>query len=237
MVYEIIGSKEKAVAIIGFGTENIKELAEKIMKQHKNVKSVLAKTGQREGVFRTHPTKLILGDKNTEVIHKENGYSIKIDPRIAYFSPRESTERLRLSKMIKAGEKILVMFSGVSPIAIAIKKVQPDCKITCIEINPEAVKYADENVKLNKICGIKNICGDVREVKLEKYDRIIMPLPETSLEYLDLAKKHCKGIIHLYGFAKDPKEITSKIEDKIIKIQRVLPYGPGIYKMRFDIEI
>jgi len=236
MVYEIIGSREKAVAIIGYGAENPKDIAEKIMKSHKNVKSVLVKTGKREGKFRTHPTKLLLGDKNTEVIHKENGYSIKIDPQVAYFSPRESTERLRISKMVKPGENVLIMFSGVAPYAIAIRK-KVDCKITCIEINPEAVKYANENVKLNKMTGIKNIVGDVREIKLEKYDRIIMPLPETALDYLELAKKHSTGIIHLYGFAKTFDELTKKIDGKVIKKQKVLPYGPGIYKMRIDIKV
>lgn len=239
MVYEIIGSREKAVAVIGYGAENPEKIAEIIMKKHKNVKSVLAKTGQRTGIYRTHPTKLILGDKNTEVIHKENGYSIKIDPKIAYFSPRESTERLRIAKMVKSGESILIMFSGVAPYALAIKKEQSDCKITCIEINPDAVKYADQNVKLNKMTGIKNICGDVKEMKLEKYDRIIMPLPETAIDYIDLAYKHCKkgGIIHLYGFAKDPREITDRIRIEIVKIQKVLPFGPGIYKFRIDIRV
>lgn len=237
MTYEIIGSKEKAVAIIGYGSDNSKEVAEKIMKQHKNVKSVLAKIGQREGVYRTHPTKLLVGDKNTEVIHKENGYSIKIDPQVAYFSPRESTERLRVAKMVKSNESILIMFSGVAPYALAIKKQQPNCKITCIEINPDAVRYADQNVKLNKMTGIKNICSDVREIKLEKYDRIIMPLPETAIDYIDLATEHCKGIIHLYGFAKNPKEITDKIKGEVVKVQKVLPFGPGIYKFRIDIKV
>ncbi len=237
MVYEIVGSRKKAVAIIGYGTKNPKEIAEKIMKDHKNVKSVLVKTGKREGKYRTHPTKLLIGDKNTEVIHKENGYLIKIDPQIAYFSPRESTERLRISKMVKAGEKILIMFSGVAPYAIAIKKIQNDCKITCVEINPDAVKYANDNIKLNKMTGIKNIVGDVSKVKLGKYDRVIMPLPETPLDYLDLAKKHCTGTIHLYGFGKSFEELTNKIDDKVIKKQKVLPFGPGIYKMRIDIKV
>lgn len=139
--------------------------------------------------------------------------------------------------MVEPNESILIMFSGVAPYALAIKKIQKNCKITCVEINPEAVKYADENVKLNKMTEIKNICGDVRKVELKNYDRVIMPLPETAIDYLDLAKEHCKGIVHLYGFAKDPKEITSQIDGEIIKIQKVLPFGPGIFKMRFDIKV
>ncbi len=240
MVYEIVGSKEKAVAVIGYGTKNPRKVAKQIMKGHKHVKSVLVKTGQRAGIYRTHPAKLLLGDKNTEVRHKEHGYIIKVDPRKAYFSPRESTERQRIANMVKKREKILIMFSGVAPYALAIKKKQPDCHITCVEINPYAVKYADDNVRLNKIRGIKNIRADVRKLKLGKFDRILMPLPETASEYLDiafhLAKK--RAVIHLYGFAKSSAELAEKVsKGKIIKKQKVLPYGPGIYKYRVDIRV
>ena len=75
MGYDIIGSREKAVALIEKG--GIKE-ANKIMKKHKNVKSVL-KRGERKGVFRLYPTKLIKGDKNTEVIHRENNVILKLE--------------------------------------------------------------------------------------------------------------------------------------------------------------
>ncbi|MCD6477202.1 MAG: methyltransferase domain-containing protein [Candidatus Aenigmarchaeota archaeon] len=236
MAFDIIGSREKAVAII-----DKQEQLEKILKNYKHVKSVLLKLGPRTGKYRKYKLKLIWGDKNTEVIHKEYGYKLKLDPKKVYFSPREANERQRLAKLAKNNEKILVMFSGIAPISIAINK-KKNCKITNIEINPDAVKYANENVKLNKLKNIRNILGNVKEVKLRgKFDRIIMPLPETAYKYLDIALKYSKKgtIIHLYGFSdKNIEEKIKKFDNlKLIRKTKVLPYGPWIYKMRYDIKV
>ena len=74
-----------------------KNIAKDIMTKTKSVKSVLKKESAREGEFRTRKYKLLAGDKNTEVIHKEHGYSLKLDPQKTYFSVRESTERQRIA--------------------------------------------------------------------------------------------------------------------------------------------
>ena len=74
--FDIIGDREKAVAIIDI-PENIRKkrlvIASALMKQHKNVKTVLEKTSPRTGIYRINAYKKILGDKNTEVVQKENG--------------------------------------------------------------------------------------------------------------------------------------------------------------------
>lgn len=247
MTYDIIGNKKKAVAIID---KKSKRLVENIMKRHKNVKSVLYKSSSRGGVYRIYKLKLIKGSKNTEVIHKEYGCIFKLDPKKVYFSPRESSERQRIANMVKKNEEVLVMFSGISPYGILIGK-KCNCKIKCVDINPDAVKYADENVRLNKLINIKNYCGDVRKVckNFGKFNRIIMPLPESAIKFLDLALEHSKknGIIHLYVISREnTKKFENKIKRiaekckkkiKIVKIQRVLPYSPYKYKFRFDIKV
>ena len=249
--FDVIGSKEKAVAIID-QTEDPKKVAEEIMKKHKNVKSVLMKLGGREGVYRIYELKLIKGDINTEVIHKENGYLLQLDPKKAYFSPRESTERMRIAEIVKPKEKVLVMFSGIGPYAIAISKKKPETEITCVEINLEAVKYAEKNIQMNKISNIKNYCWDVRDARgLGTFDRIIMPLPETALEFLDSAFICAKKgtIIHLYGVSNQKEKFTDlkeKVEQatetlnmsfKFAGEQRVLPFAPRMWKVRLDLKI
>jgi len=166
IAYDIIGSKDSAIALIGVNAKNPKKAAKEIMKRHKNVKSVLQKLSERKDTYRLYPCKLLLGDKNTEVVHKEHGYLIKVDPQKVYFSPRESTERQRIVDLVKGGEKILVMFSGVCPFPISIAKKQKLVgKIYAIDINPNAHKYALENIKLNKLEDkIVPILGDVREI-------------------------------------------------------------------------
>jgi len=254
IAYDIIGNKEKAVALLDVNTKNPEKAAKEIMKRHKNVKSVLQKLAERKDVYRLYPCKLILGDKNTEVVHTEYNYKLKIKPQKAYFSPREATERQRIAKMVEPREKILVMFSGVCPYPIAIlKKEHLVDKIYAVEVNPDAHKYALENLKLNRAeKKIIPVLGDVRDVKIsEKFDRIIMPLVEKAIEFLDVAFKYSKKgtIIHLYGLSEykegsygleeKVKDIAKKfnVKYKIVGKQRVLPYAPRIMKIRLDIKI
>ncbi len=254
--FDLIGSREKAVAIIeSTSRKEEKSIAEKIMKQHPSVKSVLRKLSERKGRFRKREYKIIKGNKNTEVIHKEYGFLLKLDPKKTYFSSRESTERQRIASSIKPNESILVMFSGICPFAIAIEKRQPRVKeIIAIEINPKAHKYAQENLILNKTKKIKLYNGDVKKILptiKNKFDRIVMPLPKGAYSYLNLAYKKIKkqGIVHFYYWAHE-KDLFTEAEKiveeeagkcnkriKILEKRKVLPYGPRIWKIVIDILV
>ncbi len=247
---DIIGSREKAVAII---EKRGKKEALELMERYANVKSVLKKQGGRAGVYRVYRLRLLAGEKNTEVLHREYGMVFKLDPRKVYFSPREADERQRLAQSAKEGERILVMFSGVAPYAIAIAK-RKNCEIVCIEINKKAVEYANENIRLNNIIGsVENFCADIKKVcgNLGKFDRIIMPLPETAYKFLPQAFETAKKgtIIHLYGISEE-KNLFSDVEEKAKKIakmrkikfkitsrQKVLPFGVRMWKVRIDLKI
>ncbi|MBD3155792.1 MAG: methyltransferase [Candidatus Aenigmarchaeota archaeon] len=252
--YDILGSREKAIAIIE-DMENPKEAAEHIMKEHKNVESVLMKLSERKGLQRKREYKLIIGNPDTEVIHKENYCRLKLDPRKTYFSGRESTERLRIAEKIEGGETVLVMFAGIGPFSILIAKKQPEVeRIPSIEINPEAVKYMKENIKLNKVEGkVIPILGDVNEKSpdwFDQCDRIIMPLPHKAKDYLGLTGKCLKsdgGVIHLYiieseeNVEGETKNLIGNFQEKTAykinyKIHKVLPYAPGVYKYCVDIQ-
>lgn len=252
IAYDVIGSRGRAIAILGANIKAPKKTAKEIIKRHKAVKSVLQKLSDREGEFRLYRTKLLLGDKQTEVVHKENNYFIKIDPQKVYFSPREGTERQRMAELVKTGERILIMFSGAAPYAIAIAKKHPENEIVCVDINSDAISYAEKNVRMNRLKNIRNICGDVRKIRnLGKFDRIIMPLVETAIEFLDEAYLHSKKgtIIHLYGISSKRKTL-SDLEDEVLHVadmfnfkykivgkQDVLPYAPRVRKVRLDIKI
>ena len=255
--FDIIGSREKAVAIIE--NERLKgrekEIAEALLKI-KNVKSVLLKTSKREGEYRLRKYKLLAGDADTEVVHKEYGYMLKLDPQLVYFSPREATERQRIAKQVKAGETVMVMFGGIAPFAIAIAKKQPEVdKIITIEINPDAARYASENIRINKLSHkIISIQGDVRIHCVKWYgkcDRVVMPLPLGSESFLNIAISCLKhlGIIHFYNWGREPNpfEKAERLIDKAMKkLNRmyeilnkhiVLPYAPRTYKVCLDVKI
>lgn len=236
---EIIGSREKAVAIIDL---NEKVDLDSLLKNNKNIKVVLKKISGREDEFRIPKYEIVYGNDNCEVIHKEYGYSIKVDVTKAYFSSKEATERQRLANLTKDNEEILLMFSGVAPIAIAIAK-RKNVKIYCIEINKAAHEYAKENVKINKVEDkVFLFNGDVREVcnnelKDKKFDRIIMPII-FSINYLDLAVKKLKknGFVHFYHVCEENvlEEIAKKFNLKIVNIQKVSEYAPRKIKYRVD---
>ncbi len=258
--FDIVGSREKAVAIVEI-PEELKDkqeiIGKAIMKLHKNIKTVLKKASERKGETRIREYELIVGDTNTEVVHKEYGYSIKVDPQKVYFSPREATERQRIAEQVKPNEDVLVMFSGVCPYPLAIFKKQPKVrKILAIEINPDAHKYAEENVKLNKAeKKIFPILGDVKEVCPKyygKFDRVVMPLPLGAESFLDIAIKCLKpesGIIHFYNWGseddlysralklieKNVKKLKKKFE--ILDKRKVLPYAPKKYKVCIDFKV
>jgi len=256
--YDIIGSREKAVAIVEIPDKfknKEKEIAEEILNRHKNVKSVLKKLSKREGVFRTREYQLLLGDKNTEVIHIEHGCRLKLDPQKVYFSSREGTERLRISGIVKPKETILVMFAGIGPYSVMIAKKQSKVKkIISIEINPIAVEYMKENIRLNRVGDrIIPILGDVKEECKDwfgKCDRVIMPLPQDACKFLYSAFKCLKsrGTIHLYIIEKEEnvkqraKKISYSLEKKTKKkisyrINKVLPYAPRVNKYCIDLKL
>lgn len=257
--FDIIGSKEKAVAIVEISEDEKnreREIAEDIMQKHKSVKSVLRKESTREGEYRTRRYKLIAGDKNTEVLHKEHGCVLKLDPQKVYFSPREGTERQKITAQVKPKEVVMVMFAGVGPFAISIAKKQPEVeKIIAIEINPDAVEYMKHNIRINKLSHkIVPVLGDVRKTCEKWYgkcDRVVMPLPLGAESFLDIAIKclRGRGFIHFYNWGKEPDLFSNAIDlvDKSLKKAKkeyeitgkrvVLPYAPRKYKVCIDVKI
>lgn len=225
-----------------------KKQAYALLKQHPNIKTILKKQGIIKGKYRTQKLKFLAGKNTKETTHTENGCKFKLNLEKCYFSPRSGNERLRIKNLVKPGEIILIMFDGISPFSIIIAKHTLAKQIDAIEVNPSCHKYAKENLKLNNITNINLYKGDVKKVLptiKKKYDRIIMPLPKTAIEFLALAKKYIKskGTIHLYAFAKENefkdlkkqiKKIIPKSKIKIIKAGTPKPYT---FRVSADINI
>ncbi|MBS7651963.1 class I SAM-dependent methyltransferase family protein [Candidatus Bathyarchaeota archaeon] len=256
--FDIIGSREKAVAIVEIPRalrDFEGEVAKRIMERHKNVKSVLVKESERLGESRIRRYRVLAGDQNTEVIHREAGCLFKLDPQKVYFSPREGTERGRVAEKVRDGEEILVMFSGVGPYPIVIAKRHEKVKVIAIESNPDAHKYCLENIYLNRVQDkVIALLGDVRDIcpKLgTTFDRIVMPLPKGAHQFLDLAIPllNCGGTIHFYHWAREPdlfsqaEELLSNASERFgrraefLEEVRVSQYSPRIWKIRVDARI
>ncbi len=257
--FDIVGSRQGAVAIIEIPEELEPYkyiIAEAILKLNKHVRAVLRKLGGRKGIYRLYEYEILVQGP-TEVIHKEHGYLIKVDPLRVYFSPRDHSDRIDIARQVEPGETILYLFAGVGPYAIAICKLQPQVRVIhAVEINPVAVHYMIENIRLNKLKGkIIPIEGDAKIVSKHFYykcDRVIMTLPLGAHEYLRegllcISKKG--GIVHFYHIGKEPdifgeaEQIVYTIacqvkrEVQIINRKIVRDYAPRMYKIRLDIQV
>jgi len=221
-----------------------KEVGNYLLRSIKNINIVAKKSKSYSGKYRTPKLKILAGSKRKETIHKESGILIKVNPEKAYFSPRSGTERLRIAKLVKKDESILVMFSGVAPFPLVISKHSKAKEIYGIELNKHAHKYAKENLKLNKIRNIKIYKGNVKKIlpKIKKkFDRIIMPLPKNSEDYLNLALKYLKknGKIHLYLFEheNDFKKLKEKYKKYKPKITKAGSPSPGKFRVCLELKV
>ena len=176
----------------------------------KNIRVVLLKAGKVDTEYRVPELKVIAGEGRTETVHKEHGLRYKLDVAKAYFSPRLSRERMRVVEQIGKDERVLVMFAGVGPYAILAQKLSGASGVA-VELNAIGCEYMRKNVLLNHV-DVDISCGDVRDIVPDQglFDRIIMPLPKDSADYLDITIPALKkdGIIHFYVFASSPLDAS-----------------------------
>jgi tRNA (guanine37-N1)-methyltransferase len=199
-------------------------IGEAVLQTFKRVKSVLAKSSGIGGIYRIREYEIIAGSEDTETVHKEYGCKYYLDPRKVYFSPRLSYEHYRVASQVREGETIIDMFAGVGPFSILIAKMHANVRVYAIDINPDAIEYLEKNIYVNEVYGkVAPVLGDAREVIENKLkglaDRVIMNLPEKSMEYIDaacVALKKSGGIIHYYRFADGP-HAAENVKNELIK--------------------
>jgi tRNA (guanine37-N1)-methyltransferase len=257
--FNVLGS----IALVNFSDKtkfvDKKKFAEQILKNHKNIKTVLEKSENFKGRLRKMQTKHLAGEKNKEVLYKENNCIFRFNIDRTYFSPRLSNERKEVSERItKKNSEVLVMFAGVAPFSIVIAKNSKKVKkVYSNEINREANKYGLLNVERNKVKDkVEFVNGDIKKVaknlskKKKKFDYIIMPRPNLKETFLKeafmLSKKGTK--IFYYGFCKvdetnnlvelikqKAKESRKKI--KILKTKHAGEIAPYKIRVRVDFQV
>ncbi len=234
--YDVIGN----IAIFKFPNEAFesdkKPAAEKFLKEHPQVKTVLEKVDKVKGRLRTIKTKHLLGEKNLIADYKESGCRFKLKVDSCYFSPRLANERLEVAKLIKKHKKnahVLVMFAGVAPFSIVIAKYSKPSIVYSAELGKECCKYAEKNLLLNKIySGVRILQGDVKRIlgkgkKIDqKFDVVVMPRPNLKdsflKEALSVAKKGT--LIIYYGFSAESEKdkMISELLKEAGKLKRKL---------------
>ncbi len=227
-----------------------KLIGETLLSAHPGVRTVCMKNGIHGGTYRTQKLKVIAGKRTKEADYFESGVKIRLHAEKVFFSPRLSSERLRIAKMVMPGERVLVMFSGCGPYQMVIGRAQKLCIVEGVELNAIGHKYAEINKELNRLSNVINHLGDVRKVvpKLGAFDRVIMALPKDAPEFLDVGLPAVKkgGIVHLYSFAHEEEfalEAARIVEickglGRIVKstgVYKCGAYKPHVFRVCVDL--
>ncbi|EEB74761.1 class I SAM-dependent methyltransferase family protein [Thermococcus sp. AM4] len=247
--FDIIGD----IAIIELPEELMpygRAIGEAILRVHRHIKAVFAKGSKVEGEYRVRELIHLAGEKRTETLHRENGIRLRLDVAKVYFSPRLATERMRIFRKAKPGEVVFDMFAGVGPYSILLARKAK--LVFAVDLNPWAIRYLEENIRLNKVYNVVPILGDVRKVagKLMA-DRVIMNLPKFADRFLREAMLSVRngGVVHYYGFGPE-EDLYSEHEAKIkavarelgfsvefIERRKVRPYAPRQFNIAIDFRV
>jgi len=238
----------------------MRKIAERLLEKIKYIRSVWLDLGGVEEVTRTRNLIWLAGEMRSETIYKEHGCVFKLDISKTYISPRLSYEHIRIARLVKEGEYVINMFSGVGGFSIVIAKHSRPRKVVSIDINEYAYKYLVENIRLNHVESIvEPVLGDALEV-IKRYkdvaDRVLIPLPALAQASIRPAidSLNKKGFIHPYDFidANNRKEAIEKSKDAYTKILSEIDYvkkfdiinsrvvrsvGPRRYQVVHDIWI
>jgi tRNA (guanine37-N1)-methyltransferase len=257
--FDVVGD----IAIIRTPTPsqvNAETAAKTILKRHRNIKTVLLQTSPVSGDLRLRRLTHVAGENKTITVHKEFGCSFSVDVAKCYFSPRLSYERMRIAKLVAPNETVVNMFAGVGCFSIITAKHANPKKVFSIDVNPAAVQFMQENIRLNRVYGkVTPLLGDSKETVNSKLqmvaDRVLMPLPAKALEYMPhalAALKASGGWIHYYGLehAKKTESPNAKAKLKVTRALEALnvdfevPFvrvvrstGPNWFQLVADIRV
>jgi tRNA (guanine37-N1)-methyltransferase len=235
-----------------FGQREKKKIGEALLAELANVKGVFEQLGGIEGELRLRSVRHLAGVKRTLTVHRENRCQFRVDISRCFFSPRLSTERLRIASVVGRDERVLNMFAGVGPFSIPLAR-SSRARVTSCEINSYACKLHLENNRLNHVEALVDVVNeDALELpnKLTKYDRIIMPHPSQADRFmpvaLELAKKD--AVIHYYRhvLGRTEEEAGRNLAEELSrllprkakwKVRRVREVGPRWVEMIADVNL
>ena len=268
--YDIIGNIailefEKSNQINNEGFNEFKNLlAKAVIDVNKNVISVFEKKSEIKGSYRLRDLVYLSGEINTETVHKENNCIFHLDLKTTFFSPRLVYERRRISESdIKENEIIVDMFTGVGPFSIQIAKLN-HVEIHAFDLNLAAFSFLKKNISSNKLKGmifpynmdITDLIDPSNKVgwKLSNnVDRILMNLPENSIDFIEIAcflMKKIGGTLHFYNISEKPNSVDKTINllkeklgkldwciSRIINSKTVKSYSPKADLVVIDLDI
>lgn len=188
----------------------------------------VATVAQDEGVtgeLRVRALRVLAGRPTTATEHVEYGVRLRVDPATCYFSPRLATERHRVARLVREGERVVDLMAGVAPFALVIAKHSGAARVDAVDLNEAAVAFARENVKLNRMEGrVFPEHADARAWAAKHAsvaDRVVTNLPHSAHAFLEDALRVLKdeGAWHYHciqseeGLGRHLAELADRARD------------------------
>lgn len=242
------------IAVIGITPEAMPHahtIGELLLAQHPTLKVVARRAGEYEGEFRTLPLAVVAGEDRLTTLHRENGVALHLDLARVYYSVRSAHERARIAALVRPGERVCVLCSGVGPFPLIIGRHSRAAEVIGIEKNPVAHGYALQNLRANrKLRRVHFLEGDAAEILADfapGFDRILIVLPYGGEVLLPAALRALLpgGTLHFYAMqAKGCHSATLAIVEAAarnlgLRIQplQVVPCGncgPSVHRVCLD---
>ena len=225
-----------------------------VLKRLPYARTVCRKIGPMVSPIKKPQVEVIAGEPETETVHKEGGCLFKLDVAKLMFSKGNVRERARMAKVVRSGELVFDLFAGIGYFTIPMAKTGRPALIYAVDINPLAIHYLVENVRLNGVRGlVVPVLGDCRNV-VEKMpglaDRVLMGFIPGTRAFLPTALRALKpegGIVHYHDIYhkrelwwKPLKALESAASEAGLELVRVLyksivkSYAPRIYHIVVD---
>ena len=141
----------------------------------------------------SEPFAILGGGKRSPLVttHKEHDVAIVVDLNACFFSPRLATERLRISKAVGRGERVLCLFAGCGPEALLISAKTACERVVAVESNAVATaclarsRQTLRRSKGDRVADKLEIVTDDALLELrrradsgETFDRVTCPRPK-----------------------------------------------------------
>ena len=221
-------------------------IADAITARHHNIVTVLAKTSETSGPFRTAGFAILSGEE-TVTTHNEYGCSYRLDLRETFFSPRLGCERQRVAERIQPGERVLVPFCGVGPFVVPAAK--RGARVVALEKNARACRWLLHNLHLNTVYErVDLLQADafaIPQLVQGTFTRAILPAPYGLNEPAFLSRVLpaiiSGGWVHLYTFCAENnlperEKIYHSLGLEVMEIRRCGYVAPAIARWAVDLK-
>ena len=220
------------------------EIGKAVLSNGQGIDTVLNKRSDLQGEKRVAQYEILAGQGDTVTVHREFGFSYRLDLSRVFFSSRLGYERIRVANQVVPGEDVLLPFAGVGPFAVPI--AARGARVLAVEKSGEACRYMAENIRRNRVEEMVWIInGDafcMPQFIRGHFNRAVIPAPYGREKILEVVLPLVRpgGMMHIYVFKKAPEieALVGHYEDlgmKTVLCRRCGNVAPGVSRWVFDL--